>query len=86
MPTKARSKPPRIHAGPNTPRAAKPGAKLQHPWRFKVGEWARVCNFPEDEPVEIVDGSYHGYMPHFVVRTKSGDYWRIPQLHLRDLP
>lgn len=86
MPAKPRSKPPRIHASLRTPRAPRPGPKLAYPWRFKVGEWARVWGFPEERVVQIEDGFFHNSMPHFVVRTKDGDFWRIPQIHLRDLP
>jgi hypothetical protein len=86
MPTKPRKKPPRIHASLRTPRAPRPGASFAYPWRFKVGEWARIRDLSDEHLVQIVDGFFHKLMPHFVVRTKDGDYWRIPQIHLRDLP
>lgn len=63
--------------------ANNPSTRIVYPWRFRLGEWVHVRGHQwHRRTVQVVGGVLHHGFPHLDVRTASGQYWRIPQIHV----
>lgn len=82
MPSKSRTRrPTQAIQPPEGDLPLSPGPKARHPWSFRLGEWVHARGFG-GLTVRIESGFLHRSMPHYVVRTTTGDVWRLPQIHL----
>lgn len=62
------------------PLAPTPSESAKHPWRFRLGQFVYVAGQVYSEPYEIVGGELWLGFPHYKLRDRNGQVWRIPQL------
>lgn len=64
---------------------SEPGTKLQHPWRFTLGQHVHVLG-THTSTLQVVGGTLlHGF-PHLHALDIWGATWQIPQIHASSTP